>query len=183
MEALGMLSFLNQSESTKDLYDRKKLYNCAPFACRISSRNLSIIQQTKTRHRGPKVDRPQHREIEAGSAGALPIARNVPPRLPPARVDDTVFSGGIGPFLDHYLRSRRDEIGTLLQAQALHAKQPVPSPAARGTSNARNGLLSIRYRKIREPIRRSLESPGLMPDRSCKEIGMSRSKRPIAGDA
>ncbi|MBN3769427.1 MULTISPECIES: helix-turn-helix domain-containing protein [Burkholderia] len=125
--------------------------------------------------------RPYHREIQAGDAVTLLVARDMLPSLP-SSVHGTIFSGGISQLLDSYLRSLLDKIGTLSQSEALHAEQAtlslvkaMLSPTAQEISNARNELLSTLYVKIKEYIRQNLESPDLSPDRICKEIGISRS--------
>ncbi|OXI80489.1 AraC family transcriptional regulator [Burkholderia sp. AU33423] len=125
--------------------------------------------------------RPYHREIQAGDAVTLLVARDMLPSLP-SSVHGTIFSGGISQLLDSYLRSLLDKIGTLSQSEALHAEQAtlslvkaMLSPTAQEISNARNELLSALYVKIKEYIRQNLESPDLSPDRICKEIGISRS--------
>lgn len=125
--------------------------------------------------------RPYQREIQAGDAITLLVARDMLPNLP-ASIHGTIFSGGISQLLDSYLRSLLDKIGTLTQLEALHAEQAtlslvraMLSPTLQDISNARNDLLSTLYVKIKEYIRQNLESPELSPDRICKEIGVSRS--------
>ncbi|VWB58402.1 AraC family transcriptional regulator [Burkholderia aenigmatica] len=125
--------------------------------------------------------RPYHREIQAGDAITLLVARDMLPNLP-SSVHGTLFSGGISQLLDSYLRSLLDQIGMLSQSETLHAEQAtlslvkaMLSPTAQEMSNAHNALLSTLYVKIKEYIRQNLDSPDLSPDRICKAIGISRS--------
>ncbi|VWB26645.1 AraC family transcriptional regulator [Burkholderia lata] len=125
--------------------------------------------------------RPYQREIQAGDAVTLLVARDMLPNLP-SSVHGTLFNGGISQLLDSFLRSLLDKIGTLSQSEALHVEQAtlslvkaMLSPTAQEISNARNELLSTLYVKIKAYIRQNLESPDLSPDRICKEIGISRS--------
>jgi AraC-like DNA-binding protein len=125
--------------------------------------------------------RPYHREIQAGDAVTLLVARDMLPNLP-SSIHGTIFNSGISQLLNDYLRSLFDKIGTLSQREALHAEQAtlnlvkaMLSPTAQDISNVRNELLSTLYVKIKEYIRQNLESPELSPDQICKELGVSRS--------
>ncbi|MEQ5840639.1 helix-turn-helix domain-containing protein [Paraburkholderia acidicola] len=125
--------------------------------------------------------RPYHREIQAGDAITLLVARDSLPNLP-SNIHGTIFRGGISQLLEDYLRSLIDKVGTLSQFEALHAEEATLSlvkamlnPFGADAANARNELLSTLYVKIKEYIRQNLESPELSPERICKEIGISRS--------
>ncbi|PMS23193.1 AraC family transcriptional regulator [Trinickia dabaoshanensis] len=125
--------------------------------------------------------RPYRREIEAGDAITLLVARDMLPNLP-THIHGTIFRGGISQLLDDYLRSLLGKIGSITPLEALHAEQAtlslvkaMLSPTTQDVASARNELLSTLYVKIKEYIRRNLESPELSPDLICKEIGISRS--------
>jgi AraC-like DNA-binding protein len=125
--------------------------------------------------------RPYRREIQAGDAITLLVARDALPNLP-SRIHGTIFSGGISELLDGYLTSLLDKIGTMTSTEALHAEQATLSLAkallsstAQDIDDARNALLTSLYIKAKEYIRRNLELPELSAQKICKEIGISRS--------
>ncbi|MXN76787.1 helix-turn-helix domain-containing protein [Burkholderia sp. 4701] len=125
--------------------------------------------------------RPYHREIQAGDAITLLVARDALPNLP-SNLHGTIFSGNMSQLLEDYLRILIDKIGTLSQSEALHAEEATLSlvkamlnPFGADAANARNELLATLYVKIKEYIRQNLESPDLSPERICKDIGISRS--------
>ncbi len=125
--------------------------------------------------------RPYHREILAGDAITLLIARDMLPNLP-ANIHGTIFSNGMSHILDNYLSNVIEKIGAFSYLEALHTEQAtlnlvkaMLSPIAQEISNARNEILLTLYVKIKDYIRKNLESPELSPDRICKDIGISRS--------
>lgn len=124
---------------------------------------------------------PYRREIQAGDAITLLVARDALPNLP-SNTHGTILSGGITELLDDYLTSLLDKIGTMTPIEASHAEQATLSLAKallssidQDIDNAHNTLLTTLYIKIKEYIRRNLEWPELSAHMICKEIGISRS--------
>lgn len=126
--------------------------------------------------------RPYHREIRAGDAITLLVARDMLPNTP-SSIHGTSFSSGMSQLLEDYLSSLLRKIDTLTPLEALHAEQAtlnlvnamLTSANQEAAANARNDILSALYVKIKEYIRSNLESPDLSPDNICKTIGISRS--------
>lgn len=125
--------------------------------------------------------RPYQREIQAGGAITLLVARDMLPNLP-STLHGTLFRGGVSALLDGYLASLLEQIDTMSPLQARYAEQAtlslvkaMLSTSTQDIANARNELLSTLYVKAKEYIGRNLESVELSPDRICKDIGISRS--------
>ncbi|WP_220702191.1 helix-turn-helix domain-containing protein [Trinickia fusca] len=132
---------------------------------------LAIIDQSQ----------PYRREIVAGNAMTLLIARDVLPPMP-KQLHGMTLRGGATQLLTQHLANVCAQIETLSPAELPHVAQSIVhlvaavlAPTAERLELTQDLIGAARFRKVKAHIEAHLTSDALSPDSICKAVGVSRS--------